>query len=379
MRYSTLDLLRLKQSADLYGRICRHTTLRKSGRLYSGKCPFPDHDDRNASFVFDPVSNSFRCYSTACGRSGSIIDWMMEFEGFSSFADAVEALGGAQIARDQCWQDKQQKLVQDNKVLAAARTASTQEKARQAAYKIFSAGTELSGSVAETYLREARGLGDIPLPGAVLRFAADLPYWAETAKGRFEIIHHGPALLAAFQNKQGRFAAVHQTWLNADGSGKIKLSLEDGLRLPAKKIRGPYMGASLRLGPPAPVMGVGEGIETCLSCAPFGLSCWCAGSLGNLVGSGKPDGICEPHPVRTGHLLPSRQPDMASARAFLPFEARSMIVLADSDTKDLEALKAQLERAVRRLRFEERSAQILWPPLGMDMNDWILANGRDAA
>ncbi|KZK95043.1 hypothetical protein PsW74_04305 [Pseudovibrio sp. W74] len=56
-----------------------------------------------------------------------------------------------------------------------------------------------------------------------------------------------------------------------------------------------------------------------------------------------------------------------------------MIVLADSDTKDLEALKAQLERAVRRLRFEERSAQILWPPLGMDMNDWILANGRDAA
>ncbi|SFK98541.1 CHC2 zinc finger [Pseudovibrio ascidiaceicola] len=379
MRYSTLELLRLKQSADLYGRICQHTTLRKSGRLYSGKCPFPDHDDRNASFVFDPEKNSFRCYSTACGRSGSVIDWMMEFEGYSSFADAVETLGGAQVARDQRWQEKQQKLVQDNQRLADARAANSQEKARQAAHKIFSSGRELAGSVAETYLREARGLGDVLLPGAVLRFAADLPYWAEIEKDRFEIIHRGPALLAAFQNKHGRFAAVHQTWLKSDGSGKITLSLEDGTKLPAKKIRGPYMGASLRLGPPAPVMGLGEGVETCLSCMPFGLSCWCAGSLGNLVGAGKPDGICEPHPERTGHLLPTRQPDMASHRAFLPFEARSMIVLADSDTKDLEALKAQLERSVRRLRFEERSARILWPPLGMDMNDWILANGRDAA
>lgn len=126
-------------------------------------------------------------------------------------------------------------------------------------------------------------------------------------------------------------------------------------------------------------MGLGEGIETCLSCIAHGLSTWCAGSLGNLVGRGWVDGVREPHPKRIGHLLPTTQPDLSSARIAVPPQLRSEILLADSDSKDLDALKAELERAVRRSRLEGRAARILWPPLGMDMNDWIQMERRDAA
>ncbi|MFS8181380.1 CHC2 zinc finger domain-containing protein [Pseudovibrio denitrificans] len=378
MRFSEVQVEKVKQSANLFERICQHTTLRRSGRLYSGKCPFPDHDDRNASFVFDPVKNTFRCYSTECDRAGSIIDWMMEFEGFRSFLDCIKDLSGEELAKE---------IVQDNgckgpfykRQKVEERIAADQEKARATGYRIFQAGQALKGSVAETYLREARGLGDIDLPEAVLRFAPDLPFWAEVRKGKFEVVHRGPAMLAAFQHKDNRFAAVHQTWLKPDGSGKAEIVLEDGQRLPAKKIRGPYMGASLRLGPAAPVMGLGEGIETCLSCMAYGLSCWAAGSLGNLVGRGWVHGIREPHPKRIGHMLPTTQPDFASTRMDLPYGLRSAIILADSDSKDLDGLKAELERAVRRARCEGRSARILWPPLGMDMNDWIMMERRDAA
>ncbi|WP_109317561.1 DUF7146 domain-containing protein [Pseudovibrio ascidiaceicola] len=378
MRFSEFQVDKIKQSANLYERICQHTTLRRAGRQYSGKCPFPDHDDRNASFVFDPIKNTFRCYSTECDRAGSIIDWMMEFEGFRSFLDCIRDLNGEELVQN-IGQDNERKGPVYKRQKMEDRIAADQEKARAAGYRIFKAGHALSGSVAETYLRETRGLGDIGLPEAVLRFASDLPFWAEVRKGKFEVVHRGPALLAAFQYRDNRFAAVHQTWLKPDGSGKAEIVLDDGQQLPAKKIRGPFMGSSLRLGPPAPIMGLGEGIETCLSGMAHGLSCWAAGSLGNLVGRGWVHGIREPHPKRIGQRLPTTQPDFTSVRMDLPYRLRSAIILADSDSKDLDGLKAELERAVRRARCEGRSARILWPPLGMDMNDWIMKERRDAA
>jgi DNA primase len=54
-----------------------------------GRCPLPGHEDRNPSFAIRPATNSFRCY--ACGRHGSVIDFVMEIEQLN-FADACRWL-----------------------------------------------------------------------------------------------------------------------------------------------------------------------------------------------------------------------------------------------------------------------------------------------
>jgi len=62
--------------------------LKKHGKDYIGHCPF--HDDKTPSFVVSPESNLWNCLG-ACGKGGSVIDWIMLTQGVS-FRHAVELL-----------------------------------------------------------------------------------------------------------------------------------------------------------------------------------------------------------------------------------------------------------------------------------------------
>src|SRR4051812_10536114 len=61
----------LREQADLVELAERRTELRQSGKAYVGRCPHPDHEDRNPSFYVYP-DRRFYCYG--CGRHGDVTD-----------------------------------------------------------------------------------------------------------------------------------------------------------------------------------------------------------------------------------------------------------------------------------------------------------------
>ena len=65
-------------------------------------------------------------------------------------------------------------------------------------------------------------------------------------------------------------------------------------------------------------------------------------------------------------------PDMSNPGIILPDEVEEVIILADNDG-DRETTEALLIRAQRRWKALGLRVSIVWPPRGMDMNDWLQA------
>jgi hypothetical protein len=161
----------------------------------------------------------------------------------------------------------------------ARREAAAFERERAAeqlakARRLWWSRRPIVGTVAERYLREARGIsGALP---ATLGF---LPPWGE----------HPPALIAAFGIPTGpepgalaisptAIVGVHITRLKGDGSGKDQHE-------PAKVMIGKSLGWPIVLAPPndGGGLGVTEGVEDGLSvAATLGLGTWVAGSASRL-------------------------------------------------------------------------------------------------
>ncbi len=171
-------------------------------------------------------------------------------------------------------------------------------------------------TIAETYLREARGYR-----GPLARTLRFLP-----ARGE-----HGPAVIAAFalamESAPGEIAAVtdnlrgvHLTRLLPDGSGKAAD--------PAKIMIGFSIGAPIVLAPPNDLLGltIAEGIEDALSAhEATGLGAWAAGAA-------------------------SRLPALAEA---VPSHVDCVSVLADDDVDGKRHARALAER-LRAIGFETR-------------------------
>jgi DNA primase len=71
----------------------RGIKLKRHGADLIGLCPF--HEDRSPSLVISPQKNLWNCLG-ACGKGGSVIDWVMRAEGIS-FRHAVELLKQQQL------------------------------------------------------------------------------------------------------------------------------------------------------------------------------------------------------------------------------------------------------------------------------------------
>ncbi|MBD8528181.1 CHC2 zinc finger domain-containing protein [Pseudomarimonas arenosa] len=83
------ELERLKASVSLQRLVeAAGVTLKRHGKEWIGHCPF--HEDRTPSLVISPKANLWHCLG-ACQAGGSVVDWVMRFEGVS-FRRAVELL-----------------------------------------------------------------------------------------------------------------------------------------------------------------------------------------------------------------------------------------------------------------------------------------------
>ncbi len=77
----------LRQRADIVELIGAHVRLRRTGRNYTGLCPF--HSEKTPSFSVNPERGFFHCFG--CGAGGTVFDFVMRTDGVT-FPEAVRLL-----------------------------------------------------------------------------------------------------------------------------------------------------------------------------------------------------------------------------------------------------------------------------------------------
>ncbi len=201
----------------------------------------------------------------------------------------------------------------------------------EAARRLFRAGSPLSGTLAETYLRTRGLLG--PLAWPALRFHPAVWYRAHAQAPR----EAGPALLAAVTDDLGGLTGLQRTWL--DPSGRGKASLAD-----PRRALGSLLGNGVRFGGATDILAAGEGIETVLA-----------------LKSVLPD-LPMVAALSAGHL---------AALLFAPSLVR-LYVARDNDAAGRRAV----ERLTARGRMSGVDVRPLVPAAG-DFNDDLLLRGPD--
>lgn len=81
------DIDEVKSRLNIIDIIGERVTLKRAGRNFKGLCPF--HNEKTPSFMVSPERGSWHCFG--CGKGGSVIDFVMEYE-HVDFAEALETL-----------------------------------------------------------------------------------------------------------------------------------------------------------------------------------------------------------------------------------------------------------------------------------------------
>lgn len=89
MFYPEEIIERVRQGNDIVDVISSHVKLKRTGSYYMGLCPF--HSEKTPSFSVSRGKQFYHCFG--CGKSGSVITFLMEYEGMG-FQDAVKELAG---------------------------------------------------------------------------------------------------------------------------------------------------------------------------------------------------------------------------------------------------------------------------------------------
>jgi DNA primase len=87
-------ITQVREATNIVDIIGQYTPLTKKGRQYNGSCAF--HEDRNPSLFVDEEKQVFNCFS--CGRSGSVVQFLMDKEGWSFPETIINLAEQADIA-----------------------------------------------------------------------------------------------------------------------------------------------------------------------------------------------------------------------------------------------------------------------------------------
>jgi DNA primase len=78
---------RVKQQADIVRVVGDYVRLKKTGKDFSGLCPF--HQEKTPSFTVSPIKQIFYCFG--CGKGGDVFNFVMDLEK-STFPEAVRTV-----------------------------------------------------------------------------------------------------------------------------------------------------------------------------------------------------------------------------------------------------------------------------------------------
>jgi hypothetical protein len=311
-------------------------------------CPF--HGEKGPSFHADDKRGIYHCFG--CGVSGDHFRFLTEKTGIS-FPQAVEELAreaGVEMPNDHrrreqtpeeraAWEADQEQRRRVH-AEAQAKVSAAEEKKKQrkvdTAQSIFAESKPIAGTPAEKYLIN-RGLPPVAewpwQPDAVLRFHPGLEYELGSVWEGDRKVKPGPTypvLVAAVFDSWSEVVAIWRIFLTPDGK---KAPVDN-----AKVGFGPAAGGAVRLGGDGEAIGVGEGIETCLS-AWFLNGChkpvWACLSTSGLVGFEIPSFVkrleifpdgdrAKAREDRDGKFAMSERPGMAAAKGL---EAEAIPIL----------------------------------------------------
>jgi len=139
---------RVKQQADIVRVVGEYVRLKKTGKDFSGLCPF--HQEKTPSFTVSPLKQIFYCFG--CGKGGDVFSFVMDMEK-SAFPEAVRTVAekcGIAIPRPR---ERSPEERQENQQRAAL---VEMHREAQAFFTKQISGT-LEGKAARAYL-EDRGL-----------------------------------------------------------------------------------------------------------------------------------------------------------------------------------------------------------------------------
>src|ERR1700676_438542 len=139
---------RVKQQADIVRVVGEYVRLKKTGKDFSGLCPF--HQEKTPSFTVSPIKQIFYCFG--CGKGGDVFNFVMDMEK-SAFPEAVRTVAekcGIAIPRPKASSPEERKENQQRTLLVEMhREAQT--------FFVQQLGGTLEGKAARAYL-EDRGL-----------------------------------------------------------------------------------------------------------------------------------------------------------------------------------------------------------------------------
>ncbi len=126
MRYPPEFVDRVQEANNISDIIGQYTQLKQSGNGYMGRCPFPDHAEKTASFSVSESKQVYHCFG--CKKAGNLFSFLRDYNGMN-FPDAVEYLADRagislpEIQRDQndqfqIQQDKKKTLMRANRIAA---------------------------------------------------------------------------------------------------------------------------------------------------------------------------------------------------------------------------------------------------------------------
>lgn len=281
------------------------------GRAWrSGPCPRPGCGGTDR-FMINVVKDTFRCRQCDINGQG-VIALVMAVEDVD-FVTACSTITGRRPSEPvdpKKWAEDRA-AAEARKKEASQIAAVEREKARQAGHMRWESGWKPQpGGPVEIYLRRRaldfsghpaiRSLHDLQLREYDL-----LPYMHpfkdEAGNTVYRSLHNGPVMLAAITMRNGRFGAVHQTWIDlSQPKGKLALPVQPGDKKapPSKKMLGTKQGGAIRLYTPDKPRRIvmGEGIETTLTalCHAYEpeTAYWAGGDLPHMSGRAAygPDG-----------------------------------------------------------------------------------------
>lgn len=125
MRFNPDFVDKVREANNIVDVIAPYTQLRSAGSNFMGRCPFPDHNDKTASFSVSEDKQLYNCFG--CKKSGNIFTFLQVFNGYS-FPESIEFLARrANIAlpeRDEDPREKSFRELREN-VLATNRLAAS--------------------------------------------------------------------------------------------------------------------------------------------------------------------------------------------------------------------------------------------------------------
>lgn len=228
-------------------------------------CPFCGGTDR---YRFDDKDGRGTYFCSQCG-AGNGISFIMAWKGcnYMEAVKQIEAIiGGSPLdvrrPSDPVTGVREAPLMPDTTAIA--------NRTRM----LWAKGLELDGQdVASRYLK-TRAIVLKQWPSNALRWAQSIQYWLDS-----ELIGYFPAMLARFVSPDESAQVIQRTYLEEPGR---KARVDECRKLTPGPVP---VGGAVRLGEPAEVMGVAEGIETSLAASLLnsGMPVWATLTAINMM------------------------------------------------------------------------------------------------